>query len=319
MVGVPLAPASEVPDRAKAREELGASDEQRVLTIVQDRDAAACPTNADALEQVCASLRQQHSNLRIMDQDGHDVPRAGGASGDTRPAGEPVAAQSGTAADALARQKSLRTQLLGSDLVVARPTATMCGELLAAAAPAVLMPRKVREDCHDRFNAQAMDTLGVAVVAPCAVIGGVDSIEDDAAEDSADEDDSTDETEVASNSHADEPVVSAQDAAEALRRYGPGKRAQRLFRTEQLISSLLEDSGRRRMMQARAEEHARDQAARVIAEALVAIAGDHSAEDIAPLQRYKEEALQRTIAIATRMAAAENAKSGQTVGASLGQ
>lgn len=313
MVGVPLAPAPEVPERAKARQQMGVSDRDRVLTIVQDRDAAACTSNADALTRVCASLRKQHSNVRIMDQDGQDLPRDGGVSD----VGSSASAQRGTVAQDLARAERLRTQLAGSDLVVARPTATMCGELLAACAPAVLMPRKVREDCHDRFNAQAMETLGVAAVAPCAVIGGIDSIEDDATEDSADEEDGSDEDDPDVKVAAGAADLPAQAAAEAIQRYGPGKRAQRLFRTEQLVAQLLEDGSRLQAMRARAEEHARGHGARVIAEALVAIASDHGADDVAPLREYKKEALERTIAIATRLAAAENAKGGDTMEASM--
>jgi UDP-N-acetylglucosamine:LPS N-acetylglucosamine transferase len=191
-------------------------------------------------------------------------------------------------------------------VVVARPVATLCGELLAAAVPAVLVPRKVREDGHDWFNAQAMETVGAAAIAPCAVLGGTDTIgSDDEYELEFEYEEGHEES---AELEAEREAARKAELGEALARYGPGGRGLRRLQTERLLLGLLEDEGKRDEMRRRAAGHAVGSAARIIAEALVEIVKDPASDDVVVLRRYARDAVLPWLAKAAKAAEAEKAR-----------
>lgn len=160
---------------------------------------------------------------------------------------------------------SLPTQLAASDLVVAHSSALMCGEILAAAVPSVLLPAKVSEDGHEYFNAVSMDATGAAIIAPMVRPMGLLGTGPEIVRDEDEGEDDMDEEEV--------------ERMQA---------AKRISDTEDLLIELLSNSGRRAKMAACARKHRGQDAAEVVARALVAIAADPGNDDVAVLRPFVE-------------------------------
>jgi hypothetical protein len=160
---------------------------------------------------------------------------------------------------------SLPVQLAASDLVVARSGALMCGEILAAAVPSVLLPAKVSEDGHEYFNAVSMDAIGAAIIAPMVRRMGLPGTGPEILEDEEEDEEDVDEEEV--------------ERMQA---------AKRISDTKDLLIELLSDSGRRAKMTACARKHRGQDAAEIVARALVAIAAEPGNEDVAVLRPFVE-------------------------------
>jgi hypothetical protein len=189
-----------------------------------------------------------------------------------------------------------------------RPLATLCGELLEAAVPSVLLPKKVRDDGHDWFNAQAMQTIGAAVIAPCAALGGSDTLgsDDYDVEGESDEGCSFQGTVEEAAQRVEGAAERRElDEAEASQRYEGGTRGLKMLQTERMLLGLLDDTETLRDMHMKACAHADSDganAAQIIAQSL-------ASEDVVVLRRYARDAMLPWIAKAAKEAQAEKAES----------
>jgi hypothetical protein len=329
MVGVPLPDVASSQTKAAARKQLGIADKELVLTVVRENPESACPDNAKAVDAICNSIRQSRSDIRILDS--HWQPlgfESNGHSG--QPAGteaseSPTSSMHAKAnalpgvqrdfAEVHSDRHLLRMQLKASDVVIARPLATLCGELLEAAVPSVLLPKKVRDDGHDWFNAQAMQTIGAAVIAPCAALGGSDTLgsDDYDVEVESDEGCSFQSTVEEAAQRAEGAAERRElDEAEASQRYEGGTRGLKMLQTERMLLGLLDDTETLRDMHMKACAHADSDganAAQIIAQSLVAMAKNPASEDVVVLRRYARDAVLPWIAKAAKEAQAEKAES----------
>ena len=143
-------------------------------------------------------------------------------------------------------------QLAASDLVLSRSGANDCAQLMAAGVPSVLVPAPLAVDSHEHFNAVAMRAAGAAEVAPAA------------------------------QSEVDEDGEDGSEEEEAAARH------EREAATARLLITILSDEKRRSAMAQAARSSAGNEAARVTAQALIALAKDSKNRDIAVLRPFVE-------------------------------
>ena len=150
------------------------------------------------------------------------------------------------------------SQLAASDVVVTGAGAVLCGELLAARVPAVLLPAPVQEDGHEYFNAVAMEVTGAAVVGPMACV----------------ERQMKDEEAVEEEEEMDDEAAQVQ------------RHLRRVQETETAITELLQSEDRRRAMADKAKAHVALGAATTIAAAVAATAAEPRNLDVAVLRPF---------------------------------